>query len=139
MQGSTTGAAAPLRFTTMRLEAHITSFGSLPKMPQQLSVISGTSARRSISGNRTSFGWIVGVERPAALGDQRGIAVARGRLALAPAGAPGQRQRKAFTREPVDAFDCLGVGPGGPLGVVQLPRVVIEADAKDEIAAMRLR
>ena len=44
------GRAAPLRFTTMRLEAHITSFGSLCRMPQQAFVISGTSACRSISG-----------------------------------------------------------------------------------------
>ena len=51
--------AAPFRFTTMRLEAHITSLGLLCRMPQQAVVISGTSTRSSISGNSTSCAWIV--------------------------------------------------------------------------------
>jgi hypothetical protein len=43
-----------LRFTTMRAEAHITLSGDFLRMPQQAVVISGTSTRASISGNRTS-------------------------------------------------------------------------------------
>ena len=81
-------------------------------------------------GKQDERGWIVGIERPTALGDQGGIAVARGRPALAPAGAAGQRQRKAFTRKPVDPLQRFGERPGSPLGVVQLSRVVVEADAK---------
>ena len=89
-------------------------------------------------GEQDERGRIVGIDRPTALGDQRGIAVARGPLALAPAGATGERQRKAFAREPVDPFDRLGEGPGSPLGVVQLLRIVIEAHAKEQTAAIRL-
>ena len=53
MQDRTAGRAAPLRFTTMREVAHITSLGDLPRMPQQASVISGTSVCASISGKST--------------------------------------------------------------------------------------
>ena len=89
-------------------------------------------------GEQDERGGIVGIDRPTALGDQSGIAVARGLLALAPAGAPGKRQRKAFPREEIDPFDRLDEGPRIPLGVVQLLRIVIQAHAKEQTVAIRL-
>jgi hypothetical protein len=44
VHATTQGCAAPLRFTTMRDEAHITSCGDLPRTRQQPLLISGTSA-----------------------------------------------------------------------------------------------
>jgi len=54
VQATTAAAAAPLRFTTIRAEAHITSSGDLRRIPQQAVVISGTSRVGSISGNSIS-------------------------------------------------------------------------------------
>src|SRR5215469_6280168 len=50
VQAATLGLAAPLCFTTMRDDAHITLSGDLWRMPQQVVVISGTSMVASISG-----------------------------------------------------------------------------------------
>src|SRR5260370_732228 len=50
----TLGRAAPLNLTTMRELAHMTSSGDLPRRFQHASVISGTSASGSISGNTVS-------------------------------------------------------------------------------------
>ena len=54
VQGRTDGRAAPRRFTTMRLEAHIMSPGLFLRMAQQRVVISGTSRLPSISGSSMS-------------------------------------------------------------------------------------
>ena len=48
------GRAAPRRLITMRLDAHMIDAGATPRMPQHASLISGTSAAASISGNSTS-------------------------------------------------------------------------------------
>ena len=98
MQGSTTGRAAPFRFTTIRLDAHITSDGLLCRMPQQASVISGTSACTSISGNNTSEVAVVSIDRANRGGDQSRVALARVRFVFAPAGAPGKCQRETLAR-----------------------------------------
>ena len=119
----------------MRLEAHITSDGDLPRMAQQLSVISGTSARASISGNSTSDRdrW----RPPASRGrDQRRVAGARVRLALAPAGAPRKRHGEALARQPIDPFERLVEGAGTALFFMQRLGVVIEADAQRRLAAI---
>ena len=137
MHGSTTGAAAPLRFTTMREEAHITSRGLLCRMPQQAVVISGTSCAPSISGNSVSCSGIVRVDGPAARGEELGVARARVGLALAPARAPGDRDAKPVGRQPVEPVEGLVPGAGAALGLVQRLGVVIEADAQRELGCRR--
>ena len=82
-------------------------------------------------GEQDQRGRVVGIDRPGVFGDQPRITITRIRLALAPAGAPCQGKREALTRQPVDPIQCLGKGPRGSLGVMQFPRIVIEADAKE--------
>ena len=72
MQATTAGAAAPLRFTTMREVAHITLSGDLRRMPQQAVVISGTSAVGVHLREEHQRDRIVGVERDAVFGEQPG-------------------------------------------------------------------
>ena len=108
MQGSTTGAAAPFRFTTMRLEAHINSFGFLCRMlKQELGDLRHVGVQIHL-GEEDQRGGIVGIDRPTARGAERGITGARIRLGFAPAGAAGERESKAFMHKPIDSFERLG-------------------------------
>lgn len=54
VQAATSAAALPLRRTIIRLDEHIATAGVRPRMSQHPSLISGTSAAASISGNSTS-------------------------------------------------------------------------------------
>src|SRR5512132_2250249 len=108
----------------MRLEAHITSLGLLCRVVQQAAVISGTSTRRSISGNNTSC-----VGSFASIGQPR---------ARAPIGAAGEREREAVPGEPVDSLDRLVVSVGPALLFMQRVAVMIEAHADHEPRPMSL-
>ena len=93
-------ARAPLRFTTMRAEAHITSSGDLCRMPQQDVVISGTSRMRVHLREQHQLHRVERIDRHAEFGEQPRIAGAQYVVRFAGKMPAGDVQRETVPRQP---------------------------------------
>ena len=105
--GETAGWSASLRLTTIREVAHMTLSGDLPRMPQHASVISGTSAAASISGNTISAtGSSASIATPISANSAAKPRADRRFRFARKAAAGDMRRRNPFRGQPLQPVDC---------------------------------
>ena len=132
MHASTIGRSAPLRFTTIRELAHITSVGALPRVSQQLSVISGTTAVASHLGEKDEVDRIERVEPNAVLLEQARIAATNDAFRFAGVEAASNIDMDLVSCQPLHPLDRRFPGSGAALKFVERPCVVVDGDADGE-------
>ena len=126
--------SAPFLLMIMRELAHMTSEGLLPRMPQQRSVISGTSTRSSISGNITRRRGVEGVDRKLQIVKQCSITGAHTGFGLDPSGASRDGNIEFVPRKPLKTVNCRLPGIYSPNALVLGRKIMIKRNAQGELA-----